>query len=196
MNKHFLFSLLFLLSLFSPCTWALSNCFDGEWLLDIKQSDNAQKIKDSLLRKYKQEQRASYRPDKNNDQEVNLPQGIPAFVFLTEPLLIHIVEANIALKQGGVERNINTQGFAPALSLKKMNNQGAAIVADWENKTLLIDTTTMDGTLVKEQYQLLSNDQLLVNIYINTKVSKPLTIKKTYQRQSESFENCIIPQKK
>ena len=171
------------------------NCFAGDWQLDTGRSDNLQRIKDKLLRKYKREQQFVYRPKAENNPEASLPTGMPAFVFLKDPLSISIEKADIVLMQKAVKRRVNTSGKPQALSLKNLNNQGGVTVAGWEEKMLVIETTAMDGTLVKEYYQLLSDDHLLVVTNINTTVAKPIDMEKDYQRESTRPENCIIPDK-
>ncbi len=169
------------------------NCLNGEWHLDNRKSDNPQKIKDKLLRKYKQQQRAAYRPKEENIKEISLPAGMPAFIFVTDPLFVSIETGNIVLKQKAIERNVNTLGQSSTLSLKNLNNQGGATVAGWENKMLVVETTAIDGTLIVEKYQLQDDDHLLVSIDIDTTVSKPIEMVKIYQRESKQPENCTIP---
>ena len=170
------------------------NCFAGNWQLDVGKSDDLQRIKDKLLRKYQREQHAAYRAKPGSHHELDLSTGMPIFVFLTAPLSINIDEAEIVLVQDSVKRRVDASGRSQALSLKNLNNQGGATVAGWENKTLIIETTAMDGSRVKERYQLLADDHLLVAITLNTTVTKPVEMKKNYQRESKRSENCVIPE--
>ena len=187
MMKLFLLPLLLLapsLLLASPA------CFEGVWQLDDRKSDNLQSIRDRLQRKYRMDQEAQYRPGELKDKKPEVPLAMPAFLFLVEPLTISSNGADLLFEQAAIQRNINTRGAAKALSLKNLNNQAGTTVAGWEVETLVIETTTPDGTRVKERYQLSGLKMLKVSIVVNTGISQPITLEKHYFRDSSERSGC------
>lgn len=170
--------------------WAATPaCFQGEWVFDAKNSDNADRLMKKLERKQKQQQKVLYRPSGfqgDETQDLSLIDTLPTFVFMQENLWLEVLPTEVLLKQGEIVRRISTNGPGQALSLKMLQEQSESRVAGWEKDSLVVETTTIDGSKVKEVFSIDDGNSLRVEITILQGFEKEIVMGKTYLRKDDS----------
>ncbi len=167
--------------------WAAAPaCFQGEWVFDAKNSDNADRLLKKLERKHKQQQKVLYRPNGvqgDERQDLSLIDTLPAFVFLQENLFIEVLPTEVQLSQRGMVRRISTNGAGQSISLKTLQTESEARVASWDKGSLVVETTAVDGSRVKESFSIKEGNILLVAITLQQVFEGEMSLEKSYLRK-------------
>lgn len=179
-------------------SWADAQaCFNGQWQFDKKASDNPERLLKKLQRQQKQQEQVLNRSKawaNEEKEDLSLTNALPSFVFSAEDMAISVTDNKVLITQHDYPRELYTNGHGQqGISLKGMQQQSDTVVAGWEGKALIIETTTVKGSRLKEIISLNTVNELQSDMIIkNTLNKKEFLLTKIYQRLDHASTTCIL----
>lgn len=180
---------------FPPVVLA-NSCVDGLWHFDSDNSDNLKKIKKKWLRATPQSAMQSV----DQHRAVN----IPSFLFSEADLLIEkqqgavvvkVESTNAAMQNNdshqAYQRSFSTIGHTKSVSLKNLNKGYNTVVASWEKRRLVVETTTPQGIYIEETFTLQDDGILHILSRMSDGISLHSRFIKLYQHESGAVANCL-----
>ena len=179
-------SCLLVLSLILSVQVQAKNCVSGQWLFDKGASDNVKKISKKLL--------------KDDNVKLNIKNLVlPAFVLSSSDLHMQQDDSGVTIiwsdSDGqSQQRYFSTVGKTKSVSLKSLKDSGNTVVASWEEKALVVETTTPQGLYIAEKFSLENvkgkSQKLLIKTQLANRVGWQLTIDKVYLQTDRDSLAC------
>ncbi len=171
-----------------PLSSLADTCVNGTWLLDESSTTDVNRYQVREAQRFKK--RTPVTRSKELSKSAQAETGMPGFVFDRSALEVRVDDAWVHFDSDHQQRRFSTQGATRQVSLSDLQDSHS-VIASWEDKRLIVETTLPYGAYIVERMQLTETGALQVNVQVATGFARPFDFIKLYERREPLPNNCL-----